>query len=106
MSDDAAVREYRAAPDAFAVRIDDDTLIWNEAAEQLHRLNPSATLVWEALSEWATADTLVERISRSPQLDAPPVRRCVEELYEIGVVERRTRPDDHASPSRSPSGRS
>jgi hypothetical protein len=88
---DAGIREYRIASHAFAVRIDDDTLIWNPSAEQLHRLNPTATLVWEALREWATPDTLTHSVRRSGHVDARHVRQCVEELYEAGIVERRIR---------------
>src|SRR5436853_7504155 len=100
MSGDEGVGQYRAARGAFSVRIDDDTLNWNERAEQLHRLNPSATLVWDALRTWATADAVSARIHRAAQLDPSDVRRCVEELYEAGVVERRVQPAGYApSPS-------
>ena len=103
MNDDTKVREYRVARNAFAVRLDDETLIWNADVEQLHRLNASATLVWEALGTWATADTICDQVTRSCGLDASDVRQCVEELYEIGVVERRMQLVDHAPPCSSAS---
>jgi hypothetical protein len=103
MTDDTNMREYRIARGAFALRLDDETLIWNPDAEALHRLNAAATLVWEALDTWATADAVCDQVTRSSGLDASDVRHCVEELYEIGVVERRVQLVDHAPPCSSAS---
>src|SRR5262245_51800306 len=90
MSDDAGVFEYRVTQVAVAVRIDDDALIWNPDTEQLHRLNASATLVWDALEGWTTERAVSDRVCGSGQLDAVHIRQCVEKLHGLGVLDRRT----------------
>ena len=71
--------EYRTARDVFAIRLDDDTLVWDPRTEQLHRLNAAGTSVWEALQDWTVAPTIGG--------DATYVDR----VYALRLVERRTR---------------
>jgi hypothetical protein len=88
-----AEAEYRVAPDTFAIRLDDDTLIWDPRTDQLHRLNPSATCVWEALREWTTAPAVTERVGA---IEHEHVEACLVELRALRLVEQRTYGGGHS----------
>jgi hypothetical protein len=92
--------ELRAARHIFAVRLDDESLLWDERTEQLHRLNPSATLVWDAFSDWSTVQVLSARLAASSHLGAEGIAECVYELRALGLLDCRTVESDQSPPNR------
>lgn len=92
MSGDASAGpRFRASPDAHAVELDGEALIWEPHAEELHRLNPSAARIWRELSEWRTIAEIATAITVEADVDRSRVTRdvaaCVEQLAEVGLLE-------------------
>jgi hypothetical protein len=92
MTVDNGCEELRAAQRVFGVRLDGEALLWDDQAEQLHRLNPMATLVWDALADWSSAQLVSERLAARTQLSAEDVERCIAELRGLGLTECRVGP--------------
>ncbi len=88
MSHDGSA-EVRVARHVFQVRLDDEVLLWNPDCEQLHRLNPSATLVWDALAQWSTAQSVSKVLSESSPLAADVIGQCVDEFRALGLLQLR-----------------
>jgi hypothetical protein len=84
---------YRASAAAHAVALDDEVLIWDARGVQLHRLNPSASSVWLALTTGQSADEIVDALSTSFGVDAAQVHEdviaCIADLARAGLVEQR-----------------
>ena len=94
-SDSDMRAQYRAQPDAHAVALDGELLIWDPVGVQLHRLNESAARVWSALAQWQSAAEVVDALSDTVPVDrvrlTEDVGRCLDELARAGLVERRAR---------------
>jgi len=88
--------ELRQARHVFALLLDDEALLWDDRREQLHRLNPSATLVWDGFAHWSTVQTVNRGSAVSSRLDANGVADCVDELRALGLLEWRTTSSDQA----------
>jgi hypothetical protein len=89
MSGDETGAEVRAARRVFVVHLDDQALLWNPDAQQLHRLNAAATLVWDALARWSTVETVSNGLRPIDGLDADRVAHFVDELFALGLLQRR-----------------
>jgi len=89
---------YRADPAVHAVDVDDEVLIWDARAEQLHRLNPPAARIWHALSSWRTTDELSAEMTAGSDADRARVGRdvadCLAGLAQTGLVERQPAGND------------
>jgi hypothetical protein len=101
MSRSEGSAELRVARDVFGVRLDDEVLLWNARAEQLHRLNPSATLVWDALAQWSELRIVSETLAMETRLEPDAIVQCVGELTALGLLEHRISSPDHSESSAS-----
>ena len=85
---------YRACRATHAVDLDDEVLIWDARAEQLHRLNPTAARIWRELSSWRTTTEVATVMIADADADADgsrvasDVERCVADLAEAGLLEQ------------------
>jgi len=88
----AAEVRYRVHPAMHAVDLDDEVLIWDARAEQLHRLNPSAARIWHELSSWRTAAQVTHAMTVDTDADPTRVGRdvaqCVAGLAQTGLLEQ------------------
>lgn len=88
-----APTSYRISATVHAVELDGEVLIWDPTGVQLHRLNPSASHVWVALSGWCTTEALVDAVANAVHVDAAHLRddvvACVAALHAAGLVDRR-----------------
>ena len=55
--------------DVYSVEVDGEAVLLDEADQQLHRLNASATLVWSCLDGTTTLEQIAREISE--ELDLP-----------------------------------
>jgi hypothetical protein len=87
------IAEYRTRPTTHAVVLDDEVLIWDAVGVQLHRLNGSASCVWQELSQWRSpaevVDALAHAVSVEPARLRDDVTQCIETLLRAGLVDRR-----------------
>ena len=85
--------KYRTRATTHAVVLDDEVLIWDAVGVQLHRLNGSASRVWQELSQWRSpaevADALAAAVSAEAARLRGDVADCVEMLFRAGLVDRR-----------------
>lgn len=68
------------------VELDGEAVIFDEAREVVHALNPTGTLVWQAADGTATLDELVAWLSESFELPFDLVRSQVSELL-LGLID-------------------
>ena len=94
MSDDRAEPGFRARRGTHTVELDGEALVWDPSAEQLHRLNPSATRIWVELSQWRTRAEVATAMILDAGVDRArvdhDVAQCVERLVEAGLLEQRS----------------
>jgi hypothetical protein len=86
--------QFRVLPSAYAVELDGELLIWDETTQQLHRLNPTATRIWQLLSSWRSGADVTAALSDDSDAVrarvADDVARCVDNLATAGLLETRT----------------
>lgn len=89
---DGSEARYRADGAVHAVDVDDEVLIWDARTEELHRLNPSAAVIWHALSSWRTTEELSADLTVGAGADRArvghDVAECVAGLAQAGLIER------------------
>lgn len=72
-------------------RIDEETWILSPRGQVLHRLNATASRIWELLAEEPTVDSLSSAVTREFAVDAEQARAdtatFVRSLLEKGLVE-------------------
>jgi hypothetical protein len=82
---------FRWRPDVSFRRIDEETWILSPTGEVLHRLNATASRLWELLGEEPTADSLSAALTREFAVDEERARTdtaaFVQSLLEKGLVE-------------------
>lgn len=81
------MKRYRAHPDLTSRVIDGEAVILQIATTTYYSLNPSGTLLWEALREGATRDDLVGRLVDEYGIDRPTAERDVDALLADLVAE-------------------
>jgi hypothetical protein len=85
-----AEQRYRIAPQAEAVEVGGEVVVWDGAAQALHLLNVAATVVWRALGEWATREDVVEHVCAATGATAGDVvadiEVCLAHLVAEGLV--------------------
>jgi hypothetical protein len=84
---------YRARTGLHSVDVDGEVLIWDASAEQLHRLNQSASQVWLELATWRSISEVVARLSTHVDEAAPSiasdVASCIEELARCQLLDQK-----------------
>jgi hypothetical protein len=88
---DARGPRYLRSQTALHRRMGTDVLVTTPTDPEVHQLSGGAVGVWEALDSPLALDELVARLAREHALGgariAEQVRRCVEELARLGVLE-------------------
>jgi PqqD family protein of HPr-rel-A system len=81
----------RKTADVLELDLEDGTVLYNRRASLVHRLNPSAEIVWRLSDGSASVRQLAEDIAAIQGLDSEEVERqiagFVGELEVVGLVE-------------------
>jgi hypothetical protein len=82
---------FRRSPAALYRRAGADVLATTPADPEIHELSGGAVAVWEALTSPLDADELIGRLASEHAVGADriaeQVRRCLEDLARLGLVE-------------------
>lgn len=86
--------QLRTRPSMHSADLDGEVLIWDDGAQQLHRLNVSASRIWNELAQWRSVDDVVRAVDQGVDAErvARDVAECVNELDSAGLLERRRLP--------------
>jgi hypothetical protein len=84
-------QRYRRSPAALYRQAGADVLATTPVDPEIHELSGGAVAVWEALASPLDADELIARVASEHGVGAAgiaeQVRRCLEELARLGLVE-------------------
>jgi len=67
-------------PDLIYRTIDGETVILNREAGVLHRLNSTASFIWECCDGSSGVDDIVARLANAYEVDFPTSRKDVKEI--------------------------
>lgn len=73
---------YRIHPDLSFRIIDGEAVILQVATTTYYSLNPTGTVLWEALRDGATRDEMVGKILETYDVDRPTAEKDVDALLE------------------------
>ena len=67
----------------------DGIVIYQAAKEKVHRLNPTAAIVYRLCGEKFPVEQIIENLQKTFALPEPPrdeVRQCIEQLLAEGLI--------------------
>lgn len=89
-------------PDLTAVEVDGELVIYDDSRRRLHRLNPSATILWNCLDGSATlreiADDIAEALAANPTSVLSDIVALAVHLDEEGLLQASEQPPEAGEP--------
>lgn len=71
--------------------IEGETVVLNRETDQIHTLNPTASLIWEMLEKQSDMDAIIEKLTSSYSISADTaatdLNKMLQELIQLRLIE-------------------